>query len=325
MGRRSEQRIAVRVPILVQGTDTRGIAFQLAAETHDISGSGACVTGLNGISSLGSKIEIEYRGRKAIYRVQWLGEKGSPCAGFTGLRCLEPGKFIWDAPMPEWAPDTYDPNHIQSPNAQPPPQSLQPADNCAASSWPTNERRKYPRQTCRIEAVVSTEDSSVRLPGRVTDISLNGCYVEMLSPLPEGSHIEISMNPGDTVIHALGQIQTSQMGLGMGVIFTAVSPEDHEKLRKLAPPAEEERRHVVVPLRAPSRAAADAKRSAPPPIASSPIPVAVPPELPAESHPESPTALAQALDAVVRVLVRKGVLTFEELSREFENIKASKR
>jgi hypothetical protein len=133
------------------------------------------------------------------------------------------------------------------------------------------------------------------------------------------------MNPGETVIHALGQVVTSQMGLGMGVVFTAVSPEDHEKLRKLAPPAEEERRHVVVPLRAPSRAAADAKRSAPPPIASSPIPIAIPPALPAESHPDSPSALAQALDAVVRVLVRKGVFTFEELSREFENIKASKR
>jgi len=292
MGRRSEQRIAVRVPVLVQGTDTRGTAFQLAAETHDISGSGACVTGLNGICSLGSKVEIEYRGRKAIFRVQWLGENGTPRAGFTGLRCLEPGKFIRNAPLPEWAPDTYDPNQPQPPNSQQQPNFFQPPANRAASNWPAKERRKYPRQPCRIEAVVSTEDSSVRLPGRVTDLSLGGCYVEMLSPLPERSLIEISMNPGDTVIHALGQVQTSQMGLGMGVSFTAVSPEDHEKLRKLAPPAEEERRHVVVPLRAPSRAAANTKRSAPSLIASSPIPVAIPPTLPAESHPDSPTALA---------------------------------
>jgi PilZ domain-containing protein len=324
MGRRSEPRIAVRVPILVQGTDRRGTAFQLPAETHDISGSGACVTGLNGICSLGSKVEIEFRGRKAIYRVQWLGEIGTPRAGFTGLRCLEPGKFIWDAPLPEWTPDTYDPNHAQPANAQQ-PRSFQSSDNRADSGWPAKERRKNPRQPCRIEALVSTEDSSIRLPGRVTDISLGGCYVEMLSPLPKGSPIEIAMNPGETVIHALGQVVTSQMGLGMGVVFTAVSPEDYEKLRKLAPPAEEERRHVVVPLRAPSRGVADAKRFALPAIASSPIPVAIPPPLPAESHPDSPTALAQALDAVVRVLVRKGILTFEELSREFENIKASKR
>lgn len=53
------------------------------------------------------------------------------------------------------------------------------------------------------------------------------------------------------------------------------------------------------------RAVADAKHPAPPPIASSPIPVAIPPVLPAESHSDSPTVLAQALDAVVVFLCEK--------------------
>lgn len=226
-------------------------------------------------------------------------------------------------PTAEWAPDTYDP--AQPSNQAQRIESFARTDTRATSTWSGKERRKFPRQPCRIEAVVSTEDSSVRLPGRVTDISLGGCYVEMLSPLPEGTGIEIAMNPGESVIHALGQVITTQMGLGMGIVFTAVSPEDYEKLRKLAPPAEEERRHVVVPLRAPSRTPADSRRSVHPPIASSPIPVAVPSALPAESRSDSPAALAQALDAIVHVLVRKGVLTFEELTRELEILKTAKR
>lgn len=111
----------------------------------------------------------------------------------------------------------------------------------------------------------------------------------------------------------------------MGIVFTAVSPEDYEKLRKLAPPVEEERRHVVVPLRAPSRTPAEGRRSAPPPIASSPIPVSIPPAVPAESHAEIPPAVVEALQAVVRVLVRKGIFTFEELSHELESLKTAKR
>jgi len=74
VGRRSEQRIALRVPILVRGKDSRGSPFIVSAQTNDITATGASFNGLKGIADVGSKIEIEYKGRKAMYRIQWIGK-----------------------------------------------------------------------------------------------------------------------------------------------------------------------------------------------------------------------------------------------------------
>ena len=44
------------------------------------------------------------------------------------------------------------------------------------------------------------------------------------------------MNPSNVTLHLHGQVRTSQSGMGMGISFTGLTPEDFEKLRKLAPP-----------------------------------------------------------------------------------------
>jgi hypothetical protein len=85
VGRRSEQRIALRVPIVVRGKDSRGSPFTITAQTHDITATGASLNGLKGIADVGSKIEIEYQGRKAMYRVQWIGKVGTPRSGHAAL------------------------------------------------------------------------------------------------------------------------------------------------------------------------------------------------------------------------------------------------
>jgi hypothetical protein len=107
VGRRSEQRIALRVPILVRGKDSRGSPFIVSAQTNDITATGASLNGLKGIADVGSKIEIEYQGRKAMYRIQWIGKVGTPRSGQAGVKCLEPGNYIWGIPLAEWAHDTF--------------------------------------------------------------------------------------------------------------------------------------------------------------------------------------------------------------------------
>jgi hypothetical protein len=95
MGRRSEVRIAKHRPILVHGTDPSGSPFRIPAKTVDISVTGASLTGLNGAGLPGTKIEIEYQGKKARFRIQWVGKDGTKRANQLGVRCLEPGNFIW--------------------------------------------------------------------------------------------------------------------------------------------------------------------------------------------------------------------------------------
>lgn len=66
MGRRTEVRVAAHMPVLVHGTDSHGNPFNLLAQVRGISGSGASISGLNGVGVPGTKIELEYQGRKAM-------------------------------------------------------------------------------------------------------------------------------------------------------------------------------------------------------------------------------------------------------------------
>ncbi len=208
MGRRSEPRTAISFPVVVRGFDSRGSPFAISTETCDVSSTGASIKGLEGLVEPGHKIEIEHNDQKSWYRVQWVGKNDSERAGRVGVRCLE-RKYIWDVPPRTWDRDTFG----------------EPSGTEAAKvSWNGEERRLFGRRSCRIEAQVSIPGSSVSLPGKVTDISLGGCYVEMLAPLPVDTMVELELTAGDTAMRASGKVRASQMGLGMGVAFASMSP-----------------------------------------------------------------------------------------------------
>jgi hypothetical protein len=301
VGRRSEQRIALRVPILVRGKDSRGAPFVVNAHTHDITATGASLNGLKGIAELGSKVEIEYQGRKAMFRIQWIGSIGTPRSGQAGVKCLETGNYIWGVPLAEWAPDTYDPDHPSSP-----PALSSPRVDYVTHSEPRSERRRFPRVACRIEASVADEGSSMNLPVKVTDLSLGGCYAEMLSPLPVDSPVELALDTAQGTVRARGKVLTAQMGMGMSVAFTAISPEDFEKLRQVAPPA------------------------APPPERERSRSHLNPPPAPSNGHGASPRAsqiaptTQEVLEAILRILLRKGIVSEEEMAEEFEKLIVAK-
>jgi hypothetical protein len=311
MGRRSEPRSVSELPVIVRGTDAQGSPFVLIAHTHDISNSGARIRGLNGIVHAGFKIEVECHGQKAVFRVQWVGQSGTSRTHSIGVRCMEPGKYIWSIPSGEWAPDTYEPSTM--PPAAPEPSAATPA-GYAGATWTGGERRRFPLQSCRIEALVATEGSSLRLPAKVTDLSMNGCYVEMLSPLPVGSPVELILNSSETTLHAHGKVRVSHTGLGMGVSFTALSPHDFESLRQLLPSG----------ATAPGPAPLQLQPAAPAPRTPRPQPVparaAASQQFPLLVRPST----AEAFDALVRVLFRKGILNSQELIEELENAKVSK-
>jgi hypothetical protein len=315
MGRRSEQRIAISFPITVHGSDSRGNQFTVATETFDISLSGASLKGLNTITEPGAKIDIESGDQNAWYSVQWIGKSGTSKAGRIGVRCLEPGKYIWGVPAKGSEPDTYDPS-----KAEPVAKRTPAPDGTYAVPPPFggDERRKFARHACRIETQVVTEDGSIGVPGTITDVSLGGCYVEMLSPLPVDSSIHLSLNPGTSTLHMSGKVRSSQVGLGMGVSFTGMGPEDFEKLWRFAPPTSD----AAVPSKGPPTRPAPFRQN--PPLRERA------PQLSARSYGAtesdsldlSPTA--EALDALVRLLLHKEIFTRGELAQELEKSKVVK-
>jgi len=302
VGRRSEQRIALRVPILVRGKDSRGGPFTITAQTHDITATGASLNGLKGIADVGSKSEIEYQGRKAMYRVQWIGQVGTPRSGHVGVKCLEPGNYIWGVPLAEWTPDTYDPEKVQPQN-----HAAVPPIECLIAPPPTIERRRFPRVSCRIEATVLDELSAMNLPVKVTDISFGGCYVEMLAPLPVKSSVELTLDTSQGAIHARGKVVAAQTGMGMGIAFTAISPEDSEKLREIAPTAEHHRewKHSSPPTSAVATVSSNGARRS-------------------KRASQVAPSTQEVLEAILRILLRKGIVSEEEMAEEFEKLITSK-
>jgi hypothetical protein len=303
VGRRSEQRIALRVPILVRGKDSRGTPFLVTAQTYDITATGASVNGLKGIADVGSKVEIEYQGKKAMYRIQWIGQVGTPRSGQAGLKCLEPGNYLWGVPLAEWTPDAFDPDKI----APPQPSHATPLADIIAPAPLFMERRRFPRVACRIEATVVDETSAMNLPVKVTDVALGGCYVEMLAPLPLGSSVELALDTAQGAIHTRGKVVVAQTGMGMGIAFTSIGPEDFEKLREIAPP---------VP------------RSSEKERASPPAPARSVPGTPSNGRSRRASQIApstqEVLEAVLRILLRKGIVSEEEMAEEFEKLITAK-
>jgi hypothetical protein len=311
MGRRSEQRIVIAFPVVVSGFDTRGSPFTITAETRDISSTGACLKGLDHIVEKGKKIEIERQDQRAWFRVQWVGNGTGPNSGNIGVRCLEPGKYIWGVQPKAFEPDNYEP---PSPDAQ----AAQPGSygSSAPSGWAGGERRQFSRRVCRIDVQVALAGQSVQIPASVTDISLGGCYIEMLAPLPVGTILDLTLNPGDTTMHATGKVRSSQAGFGMGISFTGLGPEDFEKLRKFAPPESGVPESALVPSRLPPAPLPGRSRGNAPPPASAPAAIADP--------ALNRAATAEVFEAVVRILFRKGILSQAELSEELEHLKEMK-
>lgn len=305
MGRRSEPRIAVPFAVVVRGYDLHGNPFVADAETYDISFSGASLAGLKSSKEAGSKVEVEFQGQKAWYRVQWIGRPGTSKAGRIGLRSLEQGNYIWGVSPSAWEPDAYHPSSQDDkfPSLEGPTMRTTPL-----SRKKGEERRQHARRACRIEAQLTLADGSAGPPGTITDISLGGCYVEMLSPLPLGSDVTLAFLAGGTPLRISCKVRSSQNGFGMGVSFTGMKPEDFEALRNFAPPTT-----------SPATGASSVETPKAP-VAHSLQPSGAGAEIHALDLPPSP----DALEAIVRLLLRKGLLTHAELAEELDKLKTSK-
>ena len=65
---------------------------------------------------------------------------------------------------------------------------------------------------------------------RTSDISLTGCYIDSLNPIPKGSEIRLRITHNDEVFEAVGRVVYVSYALGMGVTFTKMTEEQKARL-----------------------------------------------------------------------------------------------
>ncbi len=91
--------------------------------------------------------------------------------------------------------------------------------NTPVSAGPFDTRRKVPRYEFVATSELTDPVSAIRLSGRVTEISRNGCYVDALNALPEGTLLKVQITCDRGSFSTKGKIIYVHPGIGMGVAF----------------------------------------------------------------------------------------------------------
>ncbi len=87
------------------------------------------------------------------------------------------------------------------------------------------DRRTNPRYEFVAAVEVVAAESGARIETRVRDLSQQGCYVDTNSALPLGTVTDIRITKGAQLFEAHGRVGYSRASKGMGLVFTAIEPE----------------------------------------------------------------------------------------------------
>jgi PilZ domain len=95
-----------------------------------------------------------------------------------------------------------------------------------SSGTPTGaDRRTHPRYEFVAAVEVVAVESGVRIETRVRDLSQQGCYVDTSNALPLGTVTEVHITKGAQLFEAHARVVYSRASKGMGLVFTAIGPE----------------------------------------------------------------------------------------------------
>lgn len=207
MGRRKEPRTQARLAVKLWGTDAQGRPFIEPVHTRNVSTDGALLEGVHCSLQAGDEVGLTYGDKKCRFKVAWVGEKGGGRENQVGLEVVNKGKCIFDVRVEPPGPDPF--VHAGG-----------------------GERRQYPRFECNASIEIRTAGAVAPLRGKLADLSLGGCYAEMMNPLRVGSKLELAIWLESAKISTAGMVTSSHPGFGVGIKFIGMLSADRESLRE---------------------------------------------------------------------------------------------
>jgi hypothetical protein len=89
-----------------------------------------------------------------------------------------------------------------------------------------SERRRTPRYMFCASAELLEERSEVRIATRVSELSRNGCYLDMMNPFPMHTVVRVKIWTEETVmIETKACVVYSQPNRGAGLAFVDFDPK----------------------------------------------------------------------------------------------------
>ena len=105
----------------------------------------------------------------------------------------------------------------------------------------SREARRTPRFPFIAVAELTHTESGGQLSSQVAELSLNGCYVDMLNTLPVDSMVTVKIFADSECFEATAKVIYAHANLGMGLAFHDVSIRSGALLRRWLLKASESR------------------------------------------------------------------------------------
>jgi len=99
----------------------------------------------------------------------------------------------------------------------------------------SEERRRSVRHPFIASAEVEQLAVGSRLPSRISDLSVGGCYVDTVNPFPGGTQVRVRIFSAKQQFEAPATVVYSHPHLGMGLHFGELAPEHQATLRQWLP------------------------------------------------------------------------------------------
>ena len=136
-----------------------------------------------------------------------------------------------------YSPEQTDPPRLRPPVITDPPKPKPPqAQPVLEKEIPATsnqlERRSFSRLPCKIPARV-VADSGPTIIGTLSDISLNGCFIETRDNVSVGDEIELSLEVEEGP-QSRALVRRSLPARGMGVEFTVMTVPNFRRLQNIA-------------------------------------------------------------------------------------------
>jgi c-di-GMP-binding flagellar brake protein YcgR len=96
---------------------------------------------------------------------------------------------------------------------------------------PRRERRRHLRTRVGVEVRLELNKQATPIKAQTSDISLGGCYVEMMFTLEVGTKVGLTLFVSDGKVNIDGVVATRDLQVGNGIQFTGMSPADNARLR----------------------------------------------------------------------------------------------
>jgi hypothetical protein len=92
------------------------------------------------------------------------------------------------------------------------------------------EQRSCPRYPFSPEVEAVETQASTRITGRLSDIARNGCYMDTICPFAAKADVTLTITRDKQSFKTQAKVVYSQIGMGMGLLFTTAQPEQLRQL-----------------------------------------------------------------------------------------------